>query len=367
MNDTLLTTTMPGALPLWLATEAALPELLQRLPSAQSAWLTAHGFTAERGRVQTLPSAEGRIGAAVVGLGSLAGPEGLTLWDAAGLPERLPTAVYGLGAALPPKTATQFALGWLMGGYRLQRYRSSPGKALGAQLSAPIGAELSYVQAAYAATTLTRDLINAPPNELGPEQLAAAAAALAGAHDGQVRVVSGDELQREYPLIAAVGAASARAPRLDRLPLAAGPAAARVTLVGKGVCFDTGGLDLKPSAGMLLMKKDMGGAACALGLAQLLLAMRSAGRVAPADSRRREQPRRQRLSAQRRLALAQGPDRGDRQHRCRGPARAGRCAWPTPIRRRRPICWSIWRRFTGAARTALGPELPAACSATTRG
>ena len=133
---------------------------------------------------------------------------------------------------------------------------------------------MRYAQACAEAMGAARDLINTPPNELGPQELAEATVALADRYHGQSVVYSGAALASGYPLIAAVGAGSARAPRLVdcRWPKTGAP---RVTLVGKGVCFDSGGLDLKPPASMLLMKKDMGGAACTLALAQLLLELQA--------------------------------------------------------------------------------------------
>ncbi len=136
--------------------------------------------------------------------------------------------------------------------------------------SRPAGTDIAYVQAAAESTTLARDLINTPANDLGPAELAQAAFDLAARFGARCRVLVGAELAAGYPLITAVGAGSAREPCLVdfRWGLAAAP---KVTLVGKGVCFDSGGLDLKPGAAMLLMKKDMGGAACALALASLLM------------------------------------------------------------------------------------------------
>jgi leucyl aminopeptidase len=260
------------AVPLWLTSEAHLPALLAQLAPEQAAWLQHHAFQAERGRVLSVPGTGGSVVAAVVGLGALANPASMQWWDAAALPERLPAGHYVLAEALPAEVATQFALGWLLGSYRYNRFRSQPKAASGARLVQPAGADLRYAHEAAIAISWARDLINAPANELGPEQLAQAASGLAEEFDGQCSIVTGAELQREYPLVHAVGAGSVRAPRLIdcRWPKAGAP---RLTLVGKGVCFDSGGLDLKPSAGMLLMKKDMGGAACALALARLLLAL----------------------------------------------------------------------------------------------
>jgi leucyl aminopeptidase len=201
-----------------------------------------------------------------------------------------------------------------------------------------------------------RDLINAPANQLGPEELATAALELVAQYAGEAVVHSGETLTREYPLIAAVGAASARAPRLiDCRWRRAG--AARVTLVGKGVCFDSGGLDLKPSAAMLLMKKDMGGAACALGLARLLLDLaapielrllipaveNSVGSRAyrPGDvwrSRKGLTVEIGNTDAEGRLVLADALCEADAE---------------------RPDLLIDLATLTGAARTALGPDLPA--------
>ncbi len=261
-------------MPLWLVNEAGLPAFLAQLSGAQAAWLKNQGFQAERARVVAIPDERGAVAAAVAGLGSASSLAALNLWDAASLPERLPAGRYRLGAPLPGDVATQFALGWLLGSYRYARFRSQPKAAAAASLVLPDGADGVYAEAAAAAMCGARDLINAPANELGPEQLAQAAADLAQEFAGRSQLCRGDELRQQYPLVHAVGAGSARPPQLIdcRWPRANAP---KVTLVGKGVCFDSGGLDLKPSAGMLLMKKDMGGAACALGLARLLLTMRA--------------------------------------------------------------------------------------------
>src|SRR5438045_5414523 len=142
-----------------------------------------------------------------------------------------------------------------MGAYRLTRYRSAAPAAQRAVLLAPPEADLAYAQAAAAATSFSRDLINTPANDLGPAELAAAATDLAARCGARSSVIVGDELKaHDFHLIHGVGAGSPRAPRL--IDLRWGDSGApKVTLVGKGVCFDTGGLDLKPSAGMLLMKK----------------------------------------------------------------------------------------------------------------
>jgi leucyl aminopeptidase len=257
-----------AAVPLTLLTDADLPDWLARQPDATGAWLRAQAFRPERNRVLALPDAAGRCAAAVAGLGSGA-PD---LWFAAALADRLPPACYALSSPLAADVATQFVIGWLLGSYRYTRYRrATDGAAVVATLCVPDGADLAHALAVAQAVCLARDLINTPANDLGPAELEAAARGVAVA-GGAVEVTSGDALGTGFPLIEAVGRGSPRAARLIdlRFPRPGGP---RVTLVGKGVCFDSGGLDIKPSAGMLLMKKDMGGAACALGLAQLLRAL----------------------------------------------------------------------------------------------
>ncbi|HXR20205.1 MAG TPA: leucyl aminopeptidase family protein [Steroidobacteraceae bacterium] len=355
--QTLVSAAEGDAIPLWLVTDSGYATLSQSLPPMQAAWARAQGFGSERHRLQLLPDSTGAIAGAVLGLGSLRSVDDLSLWDAAPLPERLPAGTYRLATAVSPHAATQFALGWLLGSHRLTRYRSAPPKApIANALVAPVGADQRYAHAAAQAMGWARDLISAPANQLGPEELAAAALELAAEHGGESVVHSGETLTRDYPLIAAVGAASARAPRLiDCRWRRAG--AARVTLVGKGVCFDSGGLDLKPSAAMLLMKKDMGGAACALGLARLLLELdapielrllipavdNSVGSRAyrPGDiwrSRRGLTVEIGNTDAEGRLVLADALHEADAE---------------------RPELLIDLATLTGAARTALGPDLPA--------
>ena len=269
MNSEPLLTEEGECRPLWLLTDADLPAWLAVQPANIASWIRSHGFQAERHRVLSLPGPQGNVAGAVVGLGSLRDSNALTLWHAAGLADRLPPGHYALAGPLSPTAATHFVLGWLVGAYRMARYRSVS-VAARASLAPPKGADVAYAQNAAAAISLARDLINTPANDLGPAELARAAGDLAKDFGGTCRIVIGDELVSGYPLIHAVGMGSPRAPRL--IDLRWGDVAApRVTLVGKGVCFDSGGLDIKPSASMLLMKKDMGGAACTLALARLLM------------------------------------------------------------------------------------------------
>ena len=272
-----------GAVPLWLVNESDYAAWLAQRSAAEQAWLDAHDFKPERGRVLLLPTGEGRTAAAVAGVGTPRGEPRAAFdpWLAALLADRLPAGAYTLATPLAPEAATQVALGWLVGQYRFARYRKA--SAPKAQLVEPAGADAAYAVACAEALALARDLINTPPNDLGPAELAAAAAAIAADSGGECRIVEGAALREQFPLVDAVGSGAAvvaaRAPRLVELAFPR-PGAPRVVLVGKGVCFDTGGLDIKPSAGMLLMKKDMGGAACILALTLLLRRM-----AAPVDLR----------------------------------------------------------------------------------
>jgi leucyl aminopeptidase len=369
----MLLTSDPGdARPLWLLTEADLPRWLSEQPVEVVAWVRANGFQAERHRVLTLPSANGQIAAAVVGLGALRSPAELKLWHAAGLTDRLPALPYRLATPLPAQAATHFVVGWLMGSYRMGRYRTQPATPRAA-LVPPAGADLVYAGAVAKATTFARDLINTPANDLGPAELAAAASELAGRFGARCEILSGAELKaRDYPLIHAVGSGSPREPRLidlrwdnragasGEIPSGGDRQTPRVTLVGKGVCFDTGGLDLKLSAGMLLMKKDMGGAACVLALAELLMGSGapiqlrvlipavensiSGSAYRPGDvlrSRKGLTVEIGNTDAEGRLILADALVEADSE---------------------RPDLLIDLATLTGAARVALGPELPAAFS-----
>jgi leucyl aminopeptidase len=357
----MLLTSEPGdSRPLWLVTEAELSRWLEVQPAEVVAWVRANGFQGERHRVLTLPSPDGNIAAAVVGLGSLRSLADLKLWHAAGLSDRLPPLPYHLGVPLPAAAATHFVLGWLMGSYRMSRYRTVPAAATRPALVPPQEADLVYAQTAAQACAFARDLINTPANDLGPAELAAAAADLATRYSARCDVLVGDELQaRGFPLISAVGGGSPRAPRLIDLRWG-DRQAPRVTVVGKGVCFDTGGLDLKPSASMLLMKKDMGGAACALALAQMLMRLGAPVQLRvlipavensidghayrPGDvlrSRKGLSVEIGNTDAEGRLVLADALVEADAE---------------------RPDLLIDLATLTGAARVALGPELPAAYS-----
>jgi leucyl aminopeptidase len=226
--------------------------------------VAASGFAGTAGALAALPDAKGGIAAWVLGLGD--NKDAFALAAAA---EKLPAGLYRLGEVPEVCGGANAALAWLMGGYSFDRYKKK--KEHKARLVLPAGADGEEVSRIAENLFLARDLINTPANDMGPAELEAAARALAKRHGAKVSVTGGTALAKNYPLIAAVGAGSPRAPRLIELQWGKGPL---VTLVGKGVCFDSGGLDLKPSSAMLTMKKDMGGAATVLAVAGMVMGAR---------------------------------------------------------------------------------------------
>ncbi|SOD99834.1 leucyl aminopeptidase family protein [Caenispirillum bisanense] len=262
----LLVDTAPAAaVPLTAVTQAGLEAWRSEQEAATLRWVDAAGFKADAGAFVLLPDAEGGLGRVVAGLGDGSDP-----WALAGLPAAMPKGCYRLDPEPEPAVATWAAFAWEMGGYSFTRYKSGPAPTL-ATLVWPEGADRAHVERTVAGTTLVRDLINTPAADMGPEELAAAAGALADAHGATLDVIVGEDLERrDYPAVYAVGKGSSRPPRLIDLHWG-DPSHPKVTLVGKGVCFDSGGYDLKPSGGMKLMKKDMGGAANVLGLARMIM------------------------------------------------------------------------------------------------
>lgn len=342
--------------PLWLVAETRLQEWLATQAPGTRAWLESMRFKAERQQLVVWPGEDGRPAGAALGVGALRSLDALDLWHAAGLPDRLPAGSWRLADPLAPAAATAVALGWEYGSYRYERYRSTPRPAIAAHLQSPAGADLALVRRTARALALARDLINTPAEDLHPAALATEAHALAARHGATVEVIEGDTLRSEYPAIHAVGRAAAVGPCLIDLRWGA-EEHPRVTLVGKGVCFDSGGLDLKPAAGMLLMKKDMGGAACALALADMVMDARlpvrlrvlvpavenavSAGAFRPGDV----------IRTRKGLSVEVGnTDAEGRLVLCEALAAADA---------ERPSLLVDLATLTGAARIALGPELPA--------
>ena len=244
------------ALPVWLVDERD-GAAVAGLSAAQKAWVASLRFTGSARRLALLPGADGGLGGALLGLGlgRSGDPAGPACLLAGLLPAQLPPGLFALdGRVEQPELA---AIAWGLGAYRFRRYKTANNGEPPAQLKLPAGVDRARVAAIVEAVWLARDLINTPASDLGPEELEAATRALACQHGAEVTSIVGDDLlARGFTMIHAVGRASPREPRLIDLRWSAknGRAdAPRVTLVGKGICFDTGGLDIKPSSGMLLM------------------------------------------------------------------------------------------------------------------
>ncbi|MDM7933310.1 M17 family metallopeptidase [Tabrizicola sp.] len=234
-------------------------------------WLTDTGFEAGLGEMRLLPGTGGGIGAAVVGYGTDQARRRLRFGLAKAV-AGLPAGDWALNGTLTEAELTEAALGWLLAGYRFDRYRPARKPARTPRLVCPEGLDPARLIAMAEGEALTRDLINTPAQDMGPDEMETTFMTLAARFGAKARAIRGDDLvQQNFPMIHAVGRASPRAPRL--LDLRWGMDGPALTLVGKGVCFDTGGLNLKPSSGMNLMKKDMGGAATVLGLAQMIMAL----------------------------------------------------------------------------------------------
>jgi leucyl aminopeptidase len=344
------------SIPLWLLYENEIDAWRAAQPASVGQWLSVQNFQGEKHRVVLLPDSDGGLAAAVCGLGRRQGE--VSLWHATGLAERLPARRFRLVQEFTPAEATQLCLGFAYGAYRFDRYRAA--KSDMPSVEAPANADMQFVALATESLRMARDWINTPTQDLGPAELAAATQKLAERHQAAFREWVGEDLlAANFPAIHAVGRASTAAPRL--LELRWRPRGAdtypRLTLVGKGVCFDSGGLDLKSSSGMALMKKDMGGAAVALALAHMLMSARvrvelrvlvpavenSIGGNAyrPGDvlaTRKGLTVEVGNTDAEGRLVLCDALALADAEH---------------------PDLIIDFATLTGAARVALGPELPA--------
>ncbi|MES2816335.1 MAG: leucyl aminopeptidase family protein [Pseudomonadota bacterium] len=238
---------------------------------AWAAWLTATGFEAGLGEVRLLPGPDGSVAGAVAGYGTAQARRRLRFGLAKAI-AGLPQGDWRLEGQLDPAERVEAALAWLLSGYRFDRYRPKKKSPTLPRLVCPEGLDAARLVAMAAGEALTRDLINTPAEDMGPSELEAAFRVLAAEFGAETDVIRGEDLlTQNFPMIHAVGRASPRAPRL--LDLRWGTTGPKLTLVGKGVCFDTGGLNLKPSNGMNLMKKDMGGAATVMGLARMIMAL----------------------------------------------------------------------------------------------
>ncbi|MFL6799608.1 MAG: leucyl aminopeptidase family protein [Xanthobacteraceae bacterium] len=261
----------PGStVPITFASSATWPQIREKLDGPGQAFAAASAFEPKPGRHLLLPAADGSIAGVLFGL-ETADDDHKDLLRPGALAPVLPNGAYRFAnAPHDPKLA---ALAVALGSYAFTRYRKAEAKEL--KLELPGNADGDDLGRIVDAVCMARDLINTPANDMGPQELEDAARALADQHGASLRVVTGDELlTQNFPLVHAVGRAAARPPRLidvswgeERHP--------KITLIGKGVCFDTGGLDIKPESGMLNMKKDMGGAACVLALSHMLMDRRT--------------------------------------------------------------------------------------------
>ncbi len=248
-----------AATPLWFIPKNS--QMPDDLPKLAAAWLKATGTEVAPGCAVMLPDETGALAGVLFGV------------DPDGDPFAPGAVAAALGAglyrfALPPRDKRLAALGYALHAYRYDRY--SRGVPVKARIEVPEGVDDAWLRRTVEAVTLARDLVNAPANDMGPQELEDAARDLAGRHGAAISVTMGGELVTGFPMIHAVGRASDRAPRLIDMSWGAEDAP-RITIVGKGVCFDTGGLDVKPDTAMRNMKKDMGGAAAVLALAHMVM------------------------------------------------------------------------------------------------
>ena len=346
------------SIPVWLARNAG---WLREAPltGAQKAWVEAQGFKGNARKHLLLPGPEGALAGAVLGLGEArAGdPMGKPELAVGHLASVLPPGCYHLADELgEPELA---AVAWGLGAYRFRRYKSGDGEEV-AQLKVPRGVDHARTLSLTEGVWLGRDLINTPASDLGPHELEDAARQLAKKHGAGVSSIVGDDLLAKcFPMIHAVGRASDRPPRLIDLRWdgpGSRPGGPMVTLVGKGICFDTGGLDIKPASGMLIMKKDMGGAAAVLALGHMAMAAKldlrlrilipaadnsiAGNAFRPGDvltSRAGRTVEIGNTDAEGRLVLADALAYADEE---------------------RPATVASFATLTGAARVALGPDLP---------
>jgi leucyl aminopeptidase len=254
------------ATPIWFVHAANFDTIRRKFADSEQEFIAAAGFEAKPGRSLLLPGSNGKLAGVLFGIES---PDDADLdrFRPGQLAALLPTGTYRFANA--PHDARLAALAIALGAYQYSRYRKS--EARNVRIVLPEDADGEVLSHIVEGVTLCRDLTNTPSNDMGPAELEAAARALAKRHSAKIQVTNGDALARNFPLVHAVGAGSPRAPRL--IDMSWGKASdPKITLIGKGVCFDTGGLDIKPDTGMLNMKKDMGGAATALALAHMVMA-----------------------------------------------------------------------------------------------
>ncbi|MDX1550224.1 MAG: leucyl aminopeptidase family protein [Lysobacter spongiicola] len=337
----------PNALPLHLVDRSGMAAWRDAQPEAVRTWIEANGFEGAPGSVLLLPGDDG-IRGAVVGTADPLDP-----YSYGQAPYALPPLTFKLTGVKDPAVAAAARLGWGLGAYRFDRYKQPPRQPAMLQVDAADEA----VDAAISACTRVRDLVNTPTEHMGPDQLEQIACEIAERHGARIEVIGGEDLlAQNFPAIHAVGRASHRAPRLISVQWG-DTSHPHVAIVGKGVCFDTGGLDLKAAAGMRNMKKDMGGAAHAIALAEWVMARRLPLRITllvPAvENAVGPDAFRPGEVIQTRAGISVEIDNTDAEGRlvlCDALAYAGEQS---------PELLLDFATLTGAARVALGPDLPA--------
>jgi leucyl aminopeptidase len=339
------------AVPILFVTATTFDEASKILDEREHVFVRAAGFEPKPGRHLMIPAADGKLAGVLFGI-EAADDAVKDPFRPGQLVNLLPPGSYRFANA--PHDARLAALAFALGAYQFTRYRKADARNV--QLVVPDGVDGEDITRIAEGVTLARDLINTPSNDMGPNELEAAARALAKQHGAAVQVISGDKLAKDFPLVHAVGAGSPRSPRLIDITWGK-DSDPKITLVGKGVCFDTGGLDIKNDAGMLNMKKDMAGAATALGLGHMIMARGlklrlrviipavensiSGTSFRPRDiykSRKGLTVEIGNTDAEGRLVLADALTLADEEN---------------------PALIADFATLTGAARVALGPELPA--------
>jgi leucyl aminopeptidase len=338
------------AAPILATDRKRLPKLLESLAPAERRFAEASEFDGAPNTLAIIPDARGGIARVLAGVRDGADP-----WALAGLPLKLPRGHYALGKGPVAIAAERAAFAWDLGGYRYARYKKSPRKPSILQVEG--SAKVREALEMAAAVRLVRDLVNTPAEDMGPQELSDIAREQADLFGGEFDEWVGDELlAQNFPAIHAVGRASSRPPRLIEINWG-NPKDQRVAIVGKGVCFDTGGYDIKSAEGMRLMKKDMGGAAHAIALARLVM-------------QRRLPVRLQMLVPAVENAIAGNAFRpGDVVRTRKGltveigntdaEGRVILCDALAYAVEQKPRTLIDFATLTGAARVALGPELPA--------
>ncbi|HEV2533040.1 leucyl aminopeptidase family protein [Phenylobacterium sp.] len=350
MSEVILDTADPAAIPVRALLESETGPALDAAPPAAKAFAATSDFKGKAGQVLAVPGADGALASVLFGLGASANP-----MEFRTLAAKLPAGTYRIAHAPKAMAPDQIALAFSLGSYKFDRY-----KAHGAEKARLVaeGCDVAEVRQVAHACALARDMVNTPANDMGPLQIETIAREIAEQHGAEITVVTGDGLlEANYPAVHAVGRAAVaeRAPRF--IEISWGQAKhPLVALVGKGVVFDTGGLDIKPSAGMRQMKKDMGGAAHALALARMVMTARLPVRLAvlipvvenaiSGDAMRPGDV----LASRKGISIEVGnTDAEGRLILADALTRAGELA---------PALTLDFATLTGAARVALGPQLP---------